>query len=143
MKRIQNALLNVLGGILGILGMTLAWFLTELVLLKWLPQIPIIPRILSWPVSYEWYATVGIISVAVFVGYGISNRICRFATYKYNYGTICLALVSALFFAYQIISSVANNRFSWTVLIVYGFAILTCIFMGIESAKNDNVAQDT
>lgn len=137
MKNFKSVFFNFSGCVLGMAGMAVAWWIVGIVLTEWLPKIPIIPQILSWPVSYDWYATVGVISASVFAGFGLSNFICSFSRFKYNYGTILLAIISALFFLYVIINWFATKGFSLVVLIIYGLAILTCVVSGINSAEND------
>lgn len=139
----KNIFLNLLGFIFGILGATFAWIIADLILIRWLPQIPIIPKIISWPVSYEWYATTGVIISAIFVGHICSNFICSFSRTKHNYGTISLSVVLILFFLYTMISQFATQGFSFAVLIVHTLAIATTFIFGISSVESDRAERET
>lgn len=137
MKIAKPILFNTLGVILGAVGGTIAYFISYWILFELIPLIPFIPKLISWPVDYEWYALTGVLGIDVFAGVGICAFFCNFTETKYNYGVIILSIINILRYLNGFIQNIINNGFTFSLLFAYGFAFVA-IFVAFGSGLNNN-----
>lgn len=138
MRTTKSILFNILGIVLGAVGGTISYFIAYWVLFKFIPLIPLIPAIISWPVDYEWYALTGVLGVDAFAGIGICTFFCNMVETKYNYGVIVLSVINILRYLNGFIQNTNDSGLTFALLFVYGFAFLVlCIAFGSGLKNNE------
>ena len=124
---LKAIILNIVGFALGLLAGGLAGTVTEFILFKVIGRIPIIPQILSFPVSYEYYATIGVMGIQAFVAVYICSLICMFTDYNFNFSVLAICILLIIDKIILFITTTQAEGFSFDVLFVIIFAIGTYI----------------
>ena len=138
MKIVKPAFFNIIGVLLGIASSIIVYNIAAWIFLSFIPKIPFIPYLLSWPVSYEWYALTGIITADIFAGVAACAFFCNLSTTKYNYGVILVSLINLVRYVTDFINAINLNGFSFSMLLPYGVALLS-IFVAFSSGiENDS-----
>ena len=137
MKNLKSIGLNVLGVVLGSIGGTLIYFFAEWLLFDLIPCIPFIPKLISWPVDYEWYALTGVLCADIGVGIGICSYFCNLVKTRINYGVVALAIINALRYLNGFIAHIMNNGFTFSLLFVYGIAFICILVASISLIENE------
>lgn len=138
MRGLKNGLLNIAGIILGYLGGLGGTLIAEWLFYTLIPQIPIIPTILSWPVDYGWYALVGVYSVDIFLGMSICVGLCGLSDWKMNYGAIFLSIVNFIRYIFLMIGAFNENGFKFSILLIFLLAFAGIVFLGVLMSNNDS-----
>lgn len=137
MKIVKPVFFNIVGVVLGIASSIIVYNIAAWIFLSFLPKIPLIPNLLSWPVSYEWYALTGIITADIFAGVAACAFFCNLSTVKYNYGVIFVSLINLVRYVIDFINVINLNGFSFSMLLPYGVALIS-IFVAFSSGiEND------
>ena len=139
---LKAIILNIVGFALGLLAGGLAGTVTEFILFKVIGRIPIIPQILSFPVSYEYYATIAVFGLQAFVAVYICSLICMFSDYNYNFSVLALCILMVIDKILLFISTVQNDGFSFDILFVIittiiGYIIICPNFLHKETVKKE------
>ena len=126
---LKAIVLNIIGFALGLVAGGLAGKLAEYILFNLIGRIPIIPQILSFPVSYEYYATIGVFGIQAFVAVYICSLICMFTDYNFNFSVLAICILLIIDKIILFITTTQAEGFSFDVLFVIIFAIGTYIVM--------------
>ncbi len=138
MNRGKTILLNAVGVIAGYVAGCIASLLAEWIFFGLLPQIPIIPQILSWPVDYGWYALVGVYSADIFLSFSICTSICDKTEAAIRWGVLILSIIHVIRYISMMIQTLSENGFSFWILLIYLAAIGCIVVTGLISLSNEN-----
>ncbi|MBQ9860942.1 MAG: hypothetical protein IJO75_01650 [Clostridia bacterium] len=137
MKTLKTILSNTVGVVLGYAGGTLVFLIVQWILLSLVPMIPIIPKLLSWPVDYEWYAMVGISFSEILVGLLICKFFCELTKTNWNYGVIILGVIQLIRYIYNMIHTFATSGFQFSILTSFGLVILQIAYLTLSTMANE------
>lgn len=128
---------NVLATLLGLAGEGIGFWLGELLLVDVLGNIPIIPKLLSWPVDYSWYAAAATIGLSIFCGVYLSGKLCELANTKYNYGLIAWGAFYTIYYIGSMVWNFSHEGFSLAMLILFLIAIIGHAVCVVTCIKGD------
>ena len=124
---LKAIILNIIGFASGILAGAIVGAITELILFNVIGRIPLIPQILSFPVSYEYYATIAVIGIQAFVSVYICSLICKFTNFNFNFSVLAICILLVIDKMLLFITTIQTEGFSFDVLFVIIAAIGTYI----------------
>ena len=82
MKILKNISLHFSGIILGNTATTLSFLALYWLLVKIIGSIPFIANLISYPVDFSWYATIGVIGGSAFIGMALCTALCKISKTK-------------------------------------------------------------
>lgn len=128
---------NVLAVFAGLAGGTIGFWIGKFLLVNVLGKIPFIPKLLSWPVEYEWYAMIGIISLSLWGGLWPCGKLCNLAKTKYNYGLVVWGVFNVIYYIVVMVTNFSLEGFSFSMLILYLITIAGYIIFTLSGISGD------
>ena len=107
---------NVFAALAGLIGSALGSWIGQLLFINVLGMIPLLPKLLSWPVEYGWYALTGIATFSLFAGFFPCSALCNLAKTKFNYGLVIWGGINVVLYIKEMIIAFLINEFSFTIL---------------------------
>lgn len=138
MKGLKVFLLNVVGFVLGCAANAIAYYIANFIF-GLIGLIPLIPRLLSWPVDFETYAATGALYISIGIGICVCNFFCNLVSSDKNYGTIAFGIINSILSLILMIMLFSQNGFHFDILFFYGISIGTYLVMSLSAAENESI----
>lgn len=138
--KFKNIILKVLIFIAAMISAEIAFILVtyflKFILIDILGKWKFLTTILSWPVSYSWYATVIIITVAPFISMSICSKFDSLSgNHAQSWTFLICGIISCI---YNAIITFSANGFSLSALIIAIIGIVAYIVAFSEAIGNAN-----
>lgn len=128
---------NVLAVAAGLVCGQIGFWIGKFLFMDVLGKIPIIPKIISWPVDYEWYAITGTIALSLWGGLWACGKLCNLAQTKYNYGLIVWGAINVIYYLIAMVNYFALYGFAFSMLVLYLITIAGYIIFTLSGISGD------
>lgn len=130
---------NLIGLILAFLVQSLTIMLAKWLFIDIIGNIPFIPKLLSWPVDYYYYAYTGAMFAGVYTSISTCNFFCNLVNSKLNYATLIFGIISSIYYLIIMISTFINNGFSFSFMLISVFIVLAYLYFAFSSAHETDI----